>query len=189
MLQNLCCVMRLEHNSLWGSEVSSPGVPGMDLPQLNHRWHCTNSMTVVQQLIPDQNFKTNHQLTSKATTTHPPCPTIAFNKPMTLDKWQKLWFRASPVVLSMWPCKIFLTFKFSNLLFSNPSHKTKTGTANRWETTSSNPPWPIKLSSQSIAGVRFCCAFYQPQKTVQKCWAKTILLSQSGMLWLFLIQF
>jgi hypothetical protein len=27
----------------------------------------------------------------------------------------------------------------------------------------------------SLAGVRLCCAFYQPQQTVQKCWAKTIM--------------
>jgi hypothetical protein len=33
------------------------------------------------------------------------------------------------------PAKIFLTSKFSYLLFCNPTHKTKTGTANRWETT------------------------------------------------------
>jgi hypothetical protein len=35
------------------------------------------------------------------------------------------------------------------LLFFNSTHKTKTGTANRWETINSNPPRPIKLSSQS----------------------------------------
>ncbi len=29
--------------------------------------------------------------------------------------------------------------------------------------------------------VRLCCAFYQLRQTVQKCWAKTILLSQTGM--------
>jgi hypothetical protein len=34
------------------------------------------------------------------------------------------------------------------LLFFNSTHKTKTRTANRWETTNSNPPRPIKLSSQ-----------------------------------------
>jgi hypothetical protein len=28
-----------------------------------------------------------------------------------------------------------------------------------------------------LASVRLCCAFYQPQKIVQKCWAKTILLT------------
>ncbi len=31
------------------------------------------------------------------------------------------------------PTKIFLTSKFSCLLFSNPTHKTEMGTANRWE--------------------------------------------------------
>ncbi len=69
------------------------------------------------------------------------------------------------------PAKIFLTSKFSYLLFSNPTHGTKTGTTNRWETTNSNPPGPIKLSSQSIASVRLCCAFYQPQKIVQNHFA------------------
>jgi hypothetical protein len=33
----------------------------------------------------------------------------------------------------------------------------------------------------SLASVRLCCAFYQPQQSVQECWAKTILLSQTGM--------
>jgi hypothetical protein len=46
-------------------------------------------------------------------------------------------------------------------LFSVPTHKTKAGTANKWQTTNSNPPEPTKLSSQSTAGVRLCCAFYQ----------------------------
>jgi hypothetical protein len=32
-----------------------------------------------------------------------------------------------------------------------------------------------------VFGVRLCCAFYQPQQTVQKYWAKTILLSQTDM--------
>jgi hypothetical protein len=32
-----------------------------------------------------------------------------------------------------------------------------------------------------LAGVRLYYAFYQPQQTVQKCQAKTILLSQTGM--------
>jgi hypothetical protein len=58
------------------------------------------------------------------------------------------------------------------LLFSDP------GTADRWETTNSKPPVPINLSSQS--DVRPCGGFYQPQQTVQKCWVKTILLSQIG---------
>jgi len=70
--------------------------------------------------------------------------------------------------------KIFLTSKCSYVLFSNPTHKTATATANRWETTNSNPAGPIELSSQSTTGVRLCCALYQPQQTMQKCWAKTI---------------
>jgi hypothetical protein len=44
------------------------------------------------------------------------------------------------------------------------------------------------LLHSSLAGVRLCCAFYQPQQTVQICWAETILLSQTSMLWLFFIQ-
>jgi hypothetical protein len=35
---------------------------------------------------------------------------------------------------------IFLTPKFSYLFFSNNTHKTKTGNANRWEITNSKPP-------------------------------------------------
>jgi len=41
-----------------------------------------------------------------------------------------LILRASPAVLSMWPCKLFFTSKFSYLLFCNPDHKTETGIAN-----------------------------------------------------------
>jgi hypothetical protein len=37
---------------------------------------------------------------------------------------------------------------FNYLLFSNPTHKIKTGTPNRWET-NNNPPGPIKPSGQS----------------------------------------
>jgi hypothetical protein len=66
------------------------------------------------------------------------------------------------------------------LLFSNPAHKTKIRTADRWETTNSKPPVPISQSD-----VRPCCGFYQPQQTVQKCWVKTILLSQTGILYFF----
>jgi hypothetical protein len=70
--------------------------------------------------------------------------------------------------------KIFLTSKFSYLLFSNPIHKAKIGTANRRASTNSNPCAPIDLSSQATVGARFCCAFYQPEQTVQKCWAKSL---------------
>jgi hypothetical protein len=58
----------------------------------------------------------------------------------------------------------------------------------RWETTDSNPPGPMKLSSQSTAGVRLSCAFCQPQYPLLKCWAKTILLIQTSTFWLFFIQ-
>ncbi len=38
------------------------------------------------------------------------------------------------------PPQLFLTFKFSYLFpFSNSTHKTKIGTANRWETSTVNP--------------------------------------------------
>jgi len=42
--------------------------------------------------------------------------------------------------------------------FSNPTHKTKTGTANNRETTNSTPPGAMKLSSKST-GVKLCYAF------------------------------
>ncbi len=44
-------------------------------------------------------------------------------------------------VLSMWPCQnLFPHPSFSYLLFSNSTHKTKTGIPNRWETTNSSNP-------------------------------------------------
>ncbi len=52
--------------------------------------------------------------------------------------------RASPVSD---PAKIFLTSKFSSLLFSNPTHKT-TAANNRWETTNSKPHGPIIMLDQ-----------------------------------------
>jgi hypothetical protein len=84
--------------------------------------------------------------------------------------------RAYPaVVLSMWPCKFISHLQvLIYLLFFNPTHETKIGIANRWEMTNSDPPRrPIKLSSQSTAGVHLCCAIHQPQHTLQKCRAKT----------------
>jgi hypothetical protein len=51
------------------------------------------------------------------------------------------------------PAKSFFSHpSFSYLLFSNSTHKTKIGTANRWETSNSNLPGLIKLSSQSETG-------------------------------------
>jgi hypothetical protein len=43
----------------------------------------------------------------------------------------------------------FFTSKFNYLLFCNPTHKTETGTANRWGTAgNSKPPGPIIMMSQ-----------------------------------------
>jgi hypothetical protein len=58
-----------------------------------------------------------------------------------------------------WPYKNILTSNLSYLLFRNLTHKTKTGTANRWKTDNSNSPGPIKLSSQPTTGLRIRCAF------------------------------
>jgi hypothetical protein len=57
----------------------------------------------------------------------------------------------------------------------------KTSFENGWKGANSDPFGPIKLSSQSRASVRLCCAFYQPQQNVQECPAKTILLHQTSM--------
>jgi hypothetical protein len=82
--------------------------------------------------------------------------------------------------------------------FSNPIDKTRTGTANRWETTNIKPLGPIimivrpfrnrELSDHHIhykpllsQVLGFFCAFYPPQQIVQNRWAKTILLSQINM--------
>jgi hypothetical protein len=60
--------------------------------------------------------------------------------------------------------------------FPTPPIKLKLG--HRWDTTNSNTPGPNQLSSQSMAGVRLCCAFHQPVHPFSKCWAKTTLLIQ-----------
>jgi hypothetical protein len=86
-------------------------------------------------------------------------------------------------------CSLQKYFSIPSLViyfFSNPTHKPKTGTANRWETTNSNPLGPLKLSSQSTADVRVCCAFYQPQQTVQKCWGQNHFAEPNGHVWIFL---
>jgi hypothetical protein len=44
---------------------------------------------------------------------------------------------------------MFFTSKFSYSHFCNLSHKTETGTTNRWGTTSSKPPGPIITKGQS----------------------------------------
>jgi len=57
--------------------------------------------------------------------------------------------------------------------FSNHSHKTKTGTANWWETTNSNPLQWVKLSSQLTTDVTLCSAMYWPYHLVHKCKAQS----------------
>ncbi len=73
--------------------------------------------------------------------------------------------------------KYFLHPRLVICFFSNLTHKTKTRTANRWETTNINPPGPTKLSSPLTVGVRLCCAFHQPHHFSNVgpkpfCWAK-----------------
>jgi hypothetical protein len=63
--------------------------------------------------------------------------------------WRENWTRASPAVPRY-------------LLFSNPAHKTKTGTANRWETTNSNPPRESNYLANQQEVFGFFCAFHQP---------------------------
>ncbi len=76
--------------------------------------------------------------------------------------------RASPTVLSARRWKNISPPKFSYVLFPNPAGKPKTGTANRWESTNSNPNGRNKQPTQSTAGVKLCCAFNQPLHLVQK---------------------
>ncbi len=69
-------------------------------------------------------------------------------------------------------------FSYLLLLFSDHTYKTMS------ETTKSNPLGPIKLSSQSTASAGFVLHFYQPLHLAEKCGAKTIVQSQTGMFWL-----
>jgi len=112
--------------------------------------------------------------------------------------------RASPVVLSMWPLQTY--FSHPSLViyfFPTPSIKLKLGLhiggrlliANHLDQSFwlANQKQQAAIRSYllhfSLAGVRLCCAFYQPQQTMQKCCTKTISLSQTGMFWRFFIQF
>jgi hypothetical protein len=121
-------------------------------------------------------------------------PTLFHNSksPSLLVVWLPPCWRASTEVLLMWPCKKNLISKFSYLLlFPHPTHKTKTGTTNKWETTNSNPPGPIKLSSQSTAGVRLCCVYHQPEHPMQNIAPKPFghFAELTGRFWLFFIRF
>jgi hypothetical protein len=78
---------------------------------------------------------------------------------------------ASPALLSMLLQKYFSLSSFSYLSICNPTHKTNTGTANRWETTKSNASGAIKLSSQSESGssqsIQFDCIYYTLPRLLQ----------------------
>jgi hypothetical protein len=86
------------------------------------------------------------------------------------------------------PGKIFLTSKFSYLLFCDPTHKTETRTAYRCELLIANHMdqslWlgnenqgaavRSYLLHSSLAGAQLCCDFYQPQQSEQICRRKII---------------
>ncbi len=77
--------------------------------------------------------------------------------PIVMHDHQCLWqhrfiFWESLAGLSIWPWKKKFTSKFSYLFISKLTHKTKTGTANRWETANSKPPRPIIMIGQSKTG-------------------------------------
>jgi hypothetical protein len=65
-------------------------------------------------------------------------------------RWDKFdTLRASPVVLSMWPCEsLFAHPKFSYKFCLQTHHKTETGAANGCGTTNSKPPGPIIMMGQ-----------------------------------------
>ncbi len=109
----------------------------------------------------------------------------------------------SLAVPSMWPCKNISHIQVLVIYFlPTPRIKLKLGVQIGGETTNSKPPGPIIMISQSrrgssshqiifitlfsLAGVNLCDAFYQPQQTVPKCWAKIILLSQTHRILTFL---
>ncbi len=82
----------------------------------------------------------------------------------------------STVALYVMLQKMFLTSKFSYLLFFFQPARAPLGIANRWKTINNNPPGSIKLSNQVFLGWK-------------NARPKTILLSQTSMFWLFFIQF
>ncbi len=107
--------------------------------------------------------------------------------------------KTAPAVFNMWPCNnVFSHQSLIIWFFSNPTNKTKIGTAIRWEidymesthSTVAHIEDSIWLAnenhgtgvksylkhSSSLAGVRLCSAFHQPlSKECQNAGAKTIL--------------
>ncbi len=67
--------------------------------------------------------------------------------------------------------RYFSHSSFSYLPFSNPTHKTKTGTANRWESTNTKPPEPIIIIGQSKTGsssqIIFICTLLSRSQALQ----------------------
>ncbi len=106
--------------------------------------------------------------------------------------------RASPAaVLSMWPCKIYISHPSLVIyVFGNPTHETKTRTANRWGTTNSKTLWSIIMMGQSetlsngqitfitlfSAGVaQSCFTFHQPlQASDTIMWSQNHFLGPNG---------
>ncbi len=105
---------------------------------------------------------------------------------------------ASPVVLSMWPCKYIFHIQFSFFSFCNPTHKTETRTAMQTGGTllitthldqslwwANEKYWP----SDHIYYTLFCrcTVLLRPLPATPNC---AIMLSQNhfptGMFWLFL---
>ncbi len=86
------------------------------------------------------------------------------------------------MVLSMWTCKNISHIQVY-LLFSNPTHKTKAGTANRWESTNQSPPRSIKLSSQSETGIsQEICVYWTLQGLLQGPGSCALFKGQSSLL-------
>jgi hypothetical protein len=84
---------------------------------------------------------------------------------ITAGSQSERWLRCSSMSISssapyVTQQKVFFPSKFSYLLFCNPTHKTKTGTANRWGSTNSKPPGPIIMMGQSETVITSRIIFY-----------------------------
>ncbi len=64
--------------------------------------------------------------------------------------------------------KYFSHPSFSYKFFSNPTHKTETATASRWETTNSNPDGPIKAVNKYNLTV-FIRLFQGSSRALKSC--------------------
>jgi hypothetical protein len=91
------------------------------------------------------------------------------------ETWEEEVFLATASV-SMWPCKNISHIEVLVInFFSNPTHKTETGTASRGETTNTNPHkstnqtiYPIRSSTeQSINTIWLCLLDWKVPRLVQ----------------------